>query len=70
MRGKASLEQSDLDLIRVVEDLIDILLEKNVFALTDLPQDAVDKLTRRKHLRRSIATLETILDLEEEETIP
>lgn len=31
------LKQSDLDMIRVLEDLIDVLTAKGVFKITDLP---------------------------------
>ncbi|MBB5018232.1 hypothetical protein HNQ59_001517 [Chitinivorax tropicus] len=47
-RGFSSL---DSDLIRVIEDLIDVLIDKNVLRLTDLPHEAQKKLLARKSLR-------------------
>ncbi len=46
------LNQSDTHFIRVLEDLIDILLDKHVFLLTDLPEAAQDKLLKRKKIRK------------------
>lgn len=46
------LHQSDADFIRVLEDLIDVLLEKHVLLLTDLPQAAQNKLLNRKKIRK------------------
>ncbi len=50
----ATLSSSDAGLIRVIEDLIDILVDKHVIMLTDLPQAAQEKLLRRKRLRRHV----------------
>ena len=41
----------DADFIRVVEDLIDVLIQKGVLRVTDLPVGAQRKLAARKHLR-------------------
>lgn len=46
------LNQSDADFIRVLEDLIDVLLKKNIILLTDLPEAAQDKLLKRKQIRK------------------
>ena len=50
----AVLLESDMAMGRVVEDLIDVLIEKNVIMLTDLPGPAQQKLTARRHLRSGI----------------
>lgn len=42
---------SDLEMIRVVEDLIDTLVAKSVISLNDLPQPVQLKLLKRKNLR-------------------
>lgn len=44
----------DSSFIRVMEDLIDVLIEKNVLRLTDLPPEAQKKLLARKDLRRRL----------------
>jgi hypothetical protein len=44
----------DASFIRVVEDLIDVLIEKGVLRLTDLPSEAQRKLLERKGMRRKL----------------
>jgi len=44
----------DADLVRVLEDLIDVLIQRNVLRVTDLPVEAQQKLFNRKHLRSSM----------------
>jgi hypothetical protein len=46
-----NFNQLDADFVRVIEDLIDTLIMKNVIAVTDLPADAQAKLFTRKSLR-------------------
>jgi hypothetical protein len=41
----------DADLIRVIEDLVDTLISRQVIRLTDLPVEAQDKLFARKSFR-------------------
>ncbi len=45
---------ADAEFVRVLEDLIDTLIVKNVIRQTDLPAAAQDKLMRRKGLRTQI----------------
>lgn len=47
----ASFGGLDSDFIRVLEDVIDTLIDKNVLRLTDLPLEAQRKLLARKGLR-------------------
>lgn len=49
--AKGRFLASDLALIRVVEDLIEVLVKKHVLTLTDLPAAAQDKLMGRRSLR-------------------
>jgi hypothetical protein len=46
------LEGLDLELVRVLEDLIDLLVDRGVFRFTDLPEPAQEKLLYRKSVRR------------------
>jgi len=46
------LKQSDADLIRVIEDLIDLLTDKGVFQYTELPAKVQEKLNTRRKLRQ------------------
>ncbi|MDH4392696.1 MAG: hypothetical protein QE285_14895 [Aquabacterium sp.] len=45
-------EQLDADFIRVLEDLIDVLVDRHVINMTDLPPAARDKLAARRDHRR------------------
>ena len=60
--GQAVSEQAaerfselDADFVRVLEDLVDTLVARNVINLTDLPLRARDKLYQRKGHRRETA---------------
>jgi hypothetical protein len=49
---EALLEEADKKMIRVLDDLIEVLVRKNVIMLTDLPEEARVKLGTRKDVRR------------------
>ena len=70
----SSMLHSDLEMIRVYEDLIDILISKRIVVLTDFPTAAQEKLVRRKRLRSSLSSLTEVLapedDDSEEEALP
>ena len=46
-----SLADSDLRLVRVLEDLIDLMIERDLIRFTDLPAAAQEKLMQRRSLR-------------------
>lgn len=50
--------QSDLAMARVLEDLVDVLIEKKVFMFTDLPEGAQKKLLERRGLRKEFTYVE------------
>lgn len=50
------LAQTDQDLLRVLEDLINILVEKQVILPTDFPEAARNKLMRRRSLREHLTS--------------
>lgn len=50
----AALGDLDQDLIRVLEDLIDVLIHKNLLRITDLPPEAQSKLLTRKRVRKQL----------------
>lgn len=56
------LRLSDLGLIRVLEDLINVLLEKDVIQLTDLPEAAINRLRSRQAIRKRIDMISNVLD--------
>lgn len=49
------LTQSDIDFIRVIEDLIDVLISKNVLTFTDLPSKVREKIINRNDARGRLA---------------
>ncbi|OGQ94760.1 MAG: hypothetical protein A2521_16720 [Deltaproteobacteria bacterium RIFOXYD12_FULL_57_12] len=49
------LSLSDIGIIRILEDLIDLLIKKNIFMLTELPQEAQEKINERKHVRQKMS---------------
>jgi hypothetical protein len=48
---QAFLRNLDVDLVRVLEDVVDLLVARGVFRFTDLPESAQHKLLFRKNLR-------------------
>jgi len=54
------LKKSDADLIRVIEDLIDLLTEKGVFQYTELPAKVQEKLNTRRKLRQAANDLDLL----------
>ncbi|HEY9099271.1 MAG TPA: hypothetical protein VIN38_10405 [Thiobacillus sp.] len=51
------LETSDLKFIRALEDLIDLLITKNVISITDLPVAVQSKLMERRSMRQTLGAL-------------
>lgn len=49
--AEAGFASLDAGLIRVVEDLVDVLVARNVINITDLPSEAQHKLFARKNFR-------------------
>lgn len=50
-QAREQLQNSDNDLVRVLEDVIDLLTTKGVIQFTDLPAAAQNKLLTRKKIR-------------------
>ena len=53
-------ESSDMKMIRAIEDVIDLLITKNVICITDLPAAVQSKLMERRSLRHSLNALNLI----------
>lgn len=53
-QSQHDLAASDLALARVLEDLIDLLVERSVIRFTDLPEAAQAKLSQRRSTRASL----------------
>lgn len=59
------LKQSDLDMIRVLDDLIQVLTTKGVIRVTDLPAAAQAKLLDRSHAREALGGLNHLINDDE-----
>ncbi|WP_458734623.1 tryptophan synthase subunit beta like protein [Zobellella taiwanensis] len=65
-----ALRESDIALARVLEDLIDVLIDKNLIQFTDLPPMAQHKLLTRQGLRHQQHRLDLLTEEDDEDTIP
>ena len=45
------LDQLDLDMVRVIEDMIDIMIDRNLMRFTDLPVAVQNKLLFKRKIR-------------------
>ena len=50
----ASLQASDQDFIRVLDDVIQLLIDKRVILFTELPESAQEKVLLRRQLRSEL----------------
>lgn len=48
---RAALRRSDLEFVRVLEDVIELLMDRGAISFTDLPAAAQEKLMARQTLR-------------------
>jgi len=62
---RAFLRDLDVDLVRVLEDVVDLLVCRGVFRFTDLPESAQQKLLFRKNLRSQWQSVPNPLGTEE-----
>ncbi len=62
--------ESDLALSRVLEDLIDVLIENGTFQFSSLPEAAQKKLVARRGLRKEFSYVEDLFSPEEDEIVP
>jgi hypothetical protein len=53
--GLDAFNRLDADFVRVIEDVIDTLIMKNVLNITDLPEQAQAKLFARKSFRERVS---------------
>lgn len=52
---------TDLQMVRVIEDVINLLIDKHVIVLTDLPQAVQNKLLQQRHRRENLLGSTTII---------
>jgi hypothetical protein len=53
---KSLMAQSDAGIIRLLEDLIDLLTKKNIILFTELPEKAQEKIIERAQIRKKISS--------------
>ena len=61
-----ALAASDREMARIVEDLIDVLIAKNLINFTDFPAEAQKKMLRRHSLRRGLSPLKDLVGDEDD----
>lgn len=60
-QARRSLSNTDSDMVRVIEDLVELLIAKNVFNFTELPEAVQRKLGSRKRLREDLGMLSNLI---------
>ncbi len=60
-RNIQHLSVTDSGMIRIIEDLVDVLIGKNVIMFTDLPEAAQQKFLARKSVRDKLNTLDNLM---------
>lgn len=56
------LTRSDMESIRIIDDLVEILVANNTIRLSDLPAAARAKLLSRKQARNTLANFPDLMD--------
>lgn len=64
-QAKEALTSTDQEMVRVIEDLIDLLMAKQIFVFTELPEVVQVKLNSRKRLREDINLLASLVKSED-----
>ena len=54
-QARADLAATDKEMARIAEDLINVMLTKDLITESDIPQSAHDKMARRAKLRSRLA---------------
>jgi hypothetical protein len=60
---KDALTFTDSELVRVIEDIIEVLVEKNLIMFTDLPEAAQNKINSRTRIRHDLRRLRSLENL-------
>ncbi|MFO7964966.1 MAG: hypothetical protein R6U50_13670 [Desulfobacterales bacterium] len=56
------LSLSDSGAVRIIEDLIDLLVRKNIIHFMELPKVAREKIIERRHIREKLSTQNIVVD--------
>jgi hypothetical protein len=57
----SSLDASDQDFVRVLEDVVELLITKGLILFTELPTNAQEKIMRRQKMRSQVGNLEDLI---------
>ncbi len=66
-QARNALTSTDHEMVRVVEDLIDLLMKKQIFIFTELPEAVQVKLNERRQLRKDINSLGSLINEDDDE---
>lgn len=69
-RAQRELMESDMGLIRVIEDLIDVLIERGTIMFTDFPEPVQKKLLARRGLRKEFSYVDDLFNAEDGDFLP
>ncbi len=69
-RAQAELIESDLGIVRVLEDLIDILIERGHIMFTDFPEHAQKKLLTRRGFRKEFSYMDDLFNEDDSIDMP
>ena len=58
--------RTDTEMARITEDLIDVLVSRNILNFTDFPVEAQKKLMARQKLRKSLSALSNLVTDEDD----
>lgn len=60
-QARSTLSATDIEMVRVIEDVIDLLVAKQLCLFTDLPEVVQAKLGARKQIRKGMQTLDNLI---------
>ncbi|WP_446810870.1 hypothetical protein ACH50O_04640 [Methylomonas sp. 2BW1-5-20] len=60
-KAKQALSATDNDMVRVIDDLVDLLVANQVLIFTELPERVQTKLLTRKQLRKDMNALQNLM---------
>lgn len=69
-RAQRELMESDFALIRVIEDLINVLIENGAIMFTDFPEPVQKKLLARSGLRKEFSYVDDLFNSEGDNFLP
>jgi hypothetical protein len=69
-RAQRELMESDLGLIRVIEDLINVLIERGAIMFTDFPEPVQRKLLARSGMRKEFSYMDDLFNDENNTFLP